>query len=293
MTRVCGTWNCDIRDNGTAFYVKEAFRALPGVEFIHHRPGTDAPPADFYLYVDDGQDWIEWIPPRPNCYWAIDTHLGYGYRQWKAKQFDRVYVAQKAALADLRRDGVKKVEWLPLACSPAHHPTAKELIAQGATPECLVQCWDLVFVGYIYHEYKEGQNDRVEYLDKLSQRFRNLWVSSDRFHQEMAARYVKGKIGFNVSIADDLNMRCFEIMSTRTPLLTNRDVVGIDDLFSEGVHYIGYKGVAEMIEQADKALRNEYDLMKIADAAYAEVRSKHTYAHRAKTILEGMTNAEN
>jgi hypothetical protein len=26
--------------------------------------------------VDDGRDDIDWIPPRPNAFWAVDTHLG-------------------------------------------------------------------------------------------------------------------------------------------------------------------------------------------------------------------------
>ena len=79
-------------------------------------------------------------------------------------------------------------------------------------------------------------------------------------------------------------------MSIGTPLLTNRTVEGIDDLFAEGEHYIGYEGEDEMASMARWALGHPDDAEDIATSAHALVRREHTYADRARRIIEEMSH---
>jgi len=290
--RVACTYNCDIRNNGTATYAMRALKEIEGIEAFHIRSPQEegkCPKADVYIYVDDGRDEIKWIPPKPNAYWAVDTHLGYGYRLWKAKQFDRVFVAQREAVSQFKEDGVT-AEWLPLACHPEAHPDKQQLIAAGMKSEELGKEWDIAFVGFLNEGNGTGTNNRVAYLDKLFKAFPNSWLSTNVFFESMAMRYVKAKLGFNISIKNDLNMRVFEVLSTGTSLLTNRDVDGLDEFLVDGEDYFGYQGKEEMVEVAKKALANDNVRSQVAKNGLVKVRAKHTYKHRMTRVLERMRN---
>ena len=283
-------FNADIRNNGTATFARVALKEIAkenGWTVQHWRPGGEPPKKDWWIYIDDGRDEITWTPPRPWAYWAVDTHLGYAYRLWKARQADRVFVAQKPAVEDFKRDGVKHVEWLPLACQPDAHPTYSELLAKGFAAADLTLMWDWAFVGF-FGGAPDGCNDRVAYLDRLQREIPNGWITPGVFFEDMAIRYVKARLGFNISIKNDLNMRCFEVMGMGVPLLTNRDVVGIDELFEEGKHFIGYQGPDEMVAVAREALRHPEETARIGVAGLEEARGRHTYKHRMKVVAEEM-----
>lgn len=284
------TWDCTIRNNGTASYCMPALKEL-GHTVKHYQAMGECQKHDFYLYVDDGRDDKKWLPPHPNAYWAIDTHLGYGYRLWKAAQFDRVFVAQKDAVEQFKKDGIKHVEWLPLACHPMAHPNKEELISRGFPEKDLTRRHQIAFVGFLNDAKGEGFNSRVDYLDRLFAEFPQSWVAVNLFFEQMAVRFVQAQLGFNISIKQDLNMRCFEVMSTGTPLLTNRNVHGIGDLFEEGVDYFGYEGPDEMVEVAKLALNDDTLRRTIAGTGFNRVRARHTYKHRMETICEVMKHA--
>ena len=86
-------------------------------------------------------------------------------------------------------------------------------------------------------------------------------------------------------------MRVFEVLSTGTALLTNRNVNGLDEFFEDGVDYFGFEGKQEMIEVAHHALENDAERQKVADGGFKKVRAGHTYVHRMKRILEVMRDA--
>mgnify|MGYP001570702056 CR=1 FL=1 len=295
MTSIGLTWNSEIRDNGTAFYFRRALeRMVAGgglAEVKHYQARGEVGKHDWYFYVDDGRDDLKWLPPHPCAYYAIDTHLGYGYRLWKARHFDRVFVAQKDAVAQMKHDGVPWVEWLPLACDPEHHATATELQAKGVPDSMLEREWDAAFVGFLRDDTHPAMNNRIEYLDTLFREIPKSWLSVNVFHEGMALRYVKSRVGFNVSVKRDLNMRVFEVMSTGTPLLTNRNVEGIEELFEDGVHYVGYEGPQEAVERAKWMLAHRDEANAIGRCGHAEVRARHTYRHRVETIAAEMEKA--
>lgn len=291
--KICLCHDNTIRDNGTARHCFDALKAIApeaGVEVFHALPREPWPAADWFLWVDDGRDDISILPPAPWAYYAIDTHLGYAYRRWKASQATLAFVAQKNAVEEFARDGVK-ADWLPLACDPEVHLNAQELVERkGLKPEDVAKRYAVAFVGYVRDDNAVGFNNRVDYLDRLFREIPSFWFATNRFWEEMALRMVRAKVGFNVSVKSDLNMRVFEILSCGVPLLTNRDVVGIGDLFTEGQHYVGYKGLDEMVEKARWMLSGGVDLDELGRIGMNEVRNRHTYRHRMATVLEEISH---
>ena len=82
----CLVYNADIRNNGTAVLMWDACkRGLNQPDLIRYtRPDDEAlikkREHSLHVMIDDGRDDIEWTPPHPNAYYAIDTHLGYDRR---------------------------------------------------------------------------------------------------------------------------------------------------------------------------------------------------------------------
>ena len=307
---IATVYNAQIRNNGTANRCTRAIRQELGfnkrdsegkwIDCPRYEPHGELPKHDLYIYVDDGRDELEWTCPGPSAYWAIDTHLGYDYRLSKARQFDRVYTAQKAGAERMRADGIKHVEWLPLACSPSLDPCLGEMRTHPNRAEIagefqLAKRHDLVFVGYMNRGAGENSHNRVEFLDEIFRDFPNFWCSANTFHEHQAVRYIRSRIGLNISIKNDLNMRFFEVLSTGTALLTNTDVDGIEDIgFEEGKHFIGYTDVEDAKDKARYYLEHEDEREEIAAAGHELVRANHTYAHRMAYILDsfGIPKAE-
>lgn len=287
-------YDASLRNNGTAVLCWDSIkRGLGfGEELNHYAPNGELPKEDLYLYIDDGRDDNSWVCPKPNAYYAIDTHLGYGYRRWKAEQYDWVFCAQQDGAVQMHKDGIKNVEWLPLACHPPSQPNLAEMLAHPSKDSFtdgrpLDKQFDLAFVGYMNEGAGENSNNRLDYLDILFKAFPESWMELGAFFEAMAVPFIRARLGFNISIKQDLNMRFFEIPSTGTCMLTNRNVYGWEDLgFEEGKHFIGYEGPEEMIEQAQWGLDHPTEREAIAAEAHEFVRANHTYAHRMKIILD-------
>ena len=285
-------YSAEVRNNGTPVLCWDAIkRGLGWGDSVRRYTSMGTlPKHDLFIHIDDGRDDITWECPKPNAYWAVDTHLGYDARLKKARNFDWVFCAQLPTVERFRADGIENVEWLPLACHVASQPNLKEMLAHPElsklAPRGLDKKWDLVFVGYINCAVGKGFNNRLLYLDELWKEFPNAWLTTNVFFEDMAVRYIQGRVGFNVSIRDDLNMRVFEVLSTGTALLTNRDMVGLSELgLVEGVHYMGYQGVEEAKEKVRWMLANPDEREIMAMSGHLEVREKHTYAQRMQYVL--------
>lgn len=273
-------YNADIRNNGTAVHFWDAFTTI-GCDFKRYRPDGVLPPADFSIYIDDGRDDLKWLPKRPWGYYAIDTHLGWDYRRWKAGHADIVWCAQQPAAERMRAEGLN-AHWLPLGCNPTAHPTAHELRARLNIPVPDKNI-DLAFVGFMQDP---AFSSRVSFLDQIFKVFPNFFFAYGVFHEDMARIYHKAKIGINHAVRDDLNMRFFELASIGVAQLCDRRMVGIDDLgFIEGQHFIGYSSAEEAIGQIAKYIERPLDLIQMAERARQLVRSGHTYVKRAKQML--------
>lgn len=297
-SRIAFIYNSDIRNNGTPTLCFNSVKYQLGLndKVVRYRPPDNNaekfPHAEFYIHVDDGRDDLSWEAPENSAYYAIDTHLGYEFRKEKAKQFKYVYCAQKEGAERMRADGIKNATWLPLACNNMAHPNLSEMMAHPNKDRHLGQWnldkeWDVAFVGFFNMNYNEDQNDRIDWIDTLFSHYTNNWFSFDCFFEDMAVRYIRSRLGFNISIKNDLNMRFFEVLSTGTCLLTNTNVDGIEELgFEEGKDFLGYTTKSEMIDKAEWGLSNPVEREAIAKSGHEKCRKFHTYELRMKKIIE-------
>lgn len=296
MAKIVCCWNAEIRNNGTARRVWDAMvrMGLKDSGLVrHNRPPYEEvkwSDYDFMLFVDDGRDEIPMPKPGiPSCCWLVDTHLGYDQRLKWAREFDQVFVAQKPAVEQFQKAGIERVSWLPLACHPPVDPTAKELVSMGANKDLdeLARKWDVVFVGFLNDD--QTGHSRIDYLDEVFKAFPNSHLAVNRFFTEAAQRYAQGRVGFNISIRDDLNMRFFEVLSYGCCLVSNRNVVGWQELgFIEGKHFVGYEGPDEAVEAVRWCLEHPVERFEIARAGHQLVRKRHTYEDRVRQIIETM-----
>lgn len=237
------------------------------------------------LWVDWGEDGLKGlIPykmidcPHPNIYWCSDTHINdpkfgnsYPYRLEMAKKFDKVFVAQKRAVEEFKRDGIE-AEWMPHAFEPQAYPKIN-----FANKD-----YDVCFVGHI------NTQNRIDFLDRMFKEFPNFFYGQRRF-EEAAEKFCKSKIVLNIAMTDDINMRNFEIMGTGSFCLTNW-IPTIEELFEDGKHLVLYKSFDEAVDKAKYYLSHDSEREKIAQAGYEEVMAKHTIDHRTNRILDAVNN---
>ncbi len=286
-------YNSDIRNNGTARRVTEAMCRLGFKEsgFVRYtRPYLEHGKHDLYLFIDDGRDDIEWLPPRPNACYLVDTHLGYETRLKWARNFDYVFLAQLLDVDKMKADGIEKVQWLPLACSPYLDPDYYSLRKAYGREMDLTRRYDCAFVGYLNRGFPgdPSSHDRVEFLDYVYRRFPNSWMAFNKFFMDAAIRYVRARVGLNCSIKNDLNMRFFEIMSYGVCQLCNRDMVGWERLgFKEGEHFLGFgNDLEEACYKVQWALDNPEAREAIAEKGRNLALAGHTYEHRVMQIIK-------
>lgn len=255
------------------------------LEADHIYPTGDLKPFgkyDLNIHVDWGEDGLtEILPyrpietPHPFAYWASDTHINngqtgdsYPYRLETAKKADFVFCAQKRAVEEMKRDGVNNPIWLPHAMEPQAYPKF----------DLLSKKYDVCFVGHV------NSRNREDALDRLFKEFPNFYYGQQLFEQA-ARKYAESKVCFNISMADDLIMRVFEVMGTGSFLLTNW-VPTIEELFEDGKHLVLYRSMDEMIDKVNYYLKHDDEREKIAQAGYEEVMRAHTIQHRVSKMLD-------
>lgn len=258
-----------LRDDTVGIYFERACRQL-GIAYEHFwtRDAKAIPPGyALYLRIDHG-DYQHDLPDRarPRIFYACDTHLLSSWRRIRrlAKRYDLVCYAHRSG-ADQLPNGV----WIPFACDPQLHEK-----------QPLLKRWDLAFVG------TEGGVPRKFYLQALRERHPNSFIGHAP-HTDLGAIYSQGRIGFNYSIRDEINMRVFEILSSGTMLLTN-DLprADLDQLgLQEGVHLRIYRNPTHLFNLIDDYLANDQEREAIALRGMRQVHQHHAYRHRLSQIL--------
>lgn len=99
----------------------------------------------------------------------------------------------------------------------------------------------------------------------------------------------KFKIGFNLSIADDINYRTFETGACKVPLITNV-VPGLENLFVLDEEIVTYNNLKEMLGACVWLLKDDVSRKQIAENGYRKIVEKHTYAKRTQLLKEILDN---
>lgn len=207
----------------------------------------------------------------PTAYISVDSWHDPKEFQY-VRGFDFVFVAQKALVPYFVEAGIGHAHWLPLACAPRYH-----------YPVDIPPDHDIVFAGITFYKVNRQRVARLLALAKHYEVRMGGGLGGHGYCEALSS----GRVVFNSSVAQDLNMRVFETMAIGRPLLTNRDaaVNGLTDLFEEGTHFTGYDD-DDLIAQAGMLLGDAALRDRLSAAARQEVLAKHTYTHRIRTLLD-------
>lgn len=258
---------------GAGGYLELGMRALCKTKrFI---PGEEQPGYDLYVYIDDGPTYYMEPKYHPAVYWAIDMvvkpfwYLEPVERYFRRLQnFDFSCVSSTATQAYCQERGLD-VKLLGFAADLNYHRVLdfpKDLDWVAAWHNC------------------EG---RVEASKRAQERFPQgevVWAGDGLY----AAYINRGRCSLNWLRGDIVNMRVFEILACRTPLITTRhpdmQVFGL----SEGEHYRGYDpdDIQGMLDQIAWCLEHKDEAEQMAVKGWYFVREHHTYYQRAKELLE-------
>ena len=283
------------RNDGNPLYVTNCLRRdFPQFEFHHMLPDPKLQLSaigkfDLHLWIDWGEDaLVGMLPyepivcPKPNIYWASDTHLGWDYRVKKAREFDHVFVAQKAAVVPMKLAlGHSRVTWLPHAADPAvYNPGATYSNNPTNWDVQRIKQWDCGFVGHVNDQARLDMLDRM-FVDFPNSRYGNL--STGRVFEKAADLYTKSRVVWNSAIKEDVNMRVFEVLATRTALVTQM----VPDLFELFPHdaLMAWADLDTASFCTRRLLRDDDLRMTMAQKGYDAVLAQHTIRHRVETML--------
>lgn len=232
-------------------------------------------PAGPLLWVESGQPWLpslDAMAGRTTAAWIIDTHRGIGWRRRVAQAFDLVFVAQRDAVAPMLAAGVP-ARWLPLA-APA------DLVVDA--PPLPERPYDVAFVG----QAPPGSL-RAAVLEALAVRHRVAPRDGFVTPPRMMARYASAKVVLNMPLATDLNMRVFEATAAGALLVTG-PAVGQDDILPAGSYVqVDDRSVDAWVAAVSRALADP-EVADRAGEARAAVLDRHTYGHRAETLVDAL-----
>ncbi len=212
---------------------------------------------------------IDWLA-CPTAHLSIDTWHDFA-EMIHARPYDFVFAAQREFAAHFAAAGCADAHWLPLACDPdVHRPVSVE------------NHHDIAFVGSVERSL---HTERAERLNRLAEHF-SVLADTALDATAMSRAYGCAKLAFNSSVAQDVNMRVFEVMAMGIPLLTNRnaDANGLLELFRDREHLIAYDD-SDLVELARRYLADDAARARIAENARTEVLAHHTYAHRVQSLL--------
>lgn len=214
-----------------------------------------------------------WVPnlqeyrKKLKIFWSVDSHcaLNSHLKSVKENKFD--IVLNSIDSHQIYFNKISKTYYFPNAY-PDYLIYPKEEIKKE---------YDVGFCGSIIA-------DRRQWLNLISSKF-NLKQDIFVIGNDMVNAINSYKICFNKTLADDINYRFFETLGCKTALITNCPP-GAESLFEDQKHLIYYKNSLELIDKIKYYLNNQNELFDIAKCGYNLVKEKHTYANRAKYLLE-------
>ena len=290
------------REDGGPGYVLQTLREMCDCR----RKTALEPPSDWgewdgSLEVDWAADAFpdlpEFIPPaeKPSVIWNSDTHWSnkaYLYRLNHSKHFQHVYCAQLNDCAKFGRDGVK-AEWMPHAvehrCYTPRLRNYNMKYRHNLPPDpgawhylmCAnLKHYDWCFIGFMNTDH------RIRGLEQMCDGFENFYVNHALFFEDVAKVYTDSKVVMNISVCGDLNMRSFEVLATRSCLLTDEQNGMAEAGFKHMENCLIYHSTEEAMDLMSWALDHPVEREQIADAGWRMVLEKHTYSHRARTLLD-------
>jgi hypothetical protein len=260
----------------TALYYKKAVTRHYKKEPVYWDAVPDLSqldPEDILFIVDPITDWPIGLDQLPCLIigYLIDVHQDLKSRQLFSRFFDVTFIAQKDYVEAFHDAGQNHAYWLPLACDEEIH--------------CQPSVDRIYQVGFVGSLGKFGST-RYNILSAILPRYQSNDYAVQIAPNDMACIYGQSKIVFNASVNGDLNMRVFEALASGALLITDRIENGLNDLFKEGVHYIGYSTIDEAIEKIDFYLAHHEQRQRIAAEGQRTALALNTYNHRFGELIK-------
>ena len=192
-------------------------------------------------------------------------------------EYDKVFCMQADFYIEPFKQAHSAVWYLPYAASHLHHCWMGENFSERP--------FDLCFISGSLHHPK-----RAEALSELERVGLRMQIEAGLLYEDATREYNKSVIAFNRSTEQDVPARFFEGLAMRNFVLTER-LQGLEyfDGLRDGIHYVAYSSLDEMVEKAMYYATNRYAAWKIATTGYAAFwEQDHTYLRRAMTILDVM-----
>lgn len=209
--------------------------------------------------------------------------------------YDFVFTFSRAQVAALKRLGVKRATWLPLAFDHNLHQCNRLLNGgndKGADvcfignhrPERDALFQQLSSYGFVVKIW--GSNDWVRSTTNKPL-MKKLWQGRAIFGQEYAREVQRAKTVVNLvdqTTPGAANMRYFEILGLGGVLLTQFPCELVGE-FPEGISCVYFDDTKELIEKLRIVLSDNDRCDKIGRAAEEKIMDAHTYVHRARQML--------
>lgn len=226
---------------------------------------------DILFFIDPVSFWpfgLEKVNFLKIAYF-IDVHQQLNSRISISKFFDISFIAQSDYIPYFLEAGSINVKWLPLACDPTLYKPNND------------RTLDISFVG----NFGPIDSNRFQILNSVQNKFSSTFLGEFINPNEMISIYQNSKIVFNTSINKDLNMRFFEGLASGALLITDRINNGLNELFVEDIHYVGYSSIEEALKKIEYYLVHEDEREQIALAGSNLALRSHSYSNRWQEIL--------
>lgn len=238
--------------------------AATQIEGLHIVPPDEA---DLVINVDSIHN-TGLVRGKKTAYYELDDNLHQG-RNTQYYDVDLLYIVSKANL-HLYPHGTR---WLPAAMEPTIHYHWS-----------FVESHDFVFIGQYNNPSYEFRKQIVE---ALSKKFDGILTHCQPQDYPKFLSQAKVRLNVNPRTGDEpplIITRFYESMGIGFTM--NDYHATLDDIATEGKHYVGFSTPEDAIEKMQFYLDNEEKRNEIGIEGKRFVLREHTWKHRLMTILD-------
>ena len=233
--------------------------------------------------------------------WSYDSALRFSNVLKGGKYYHIFYTYEPTDIQGLRKYGIQ-ANFLPMAYDPDTHfkledetysrdisfvgvlntyPTRKKILELiiSRHKNLDLEIWGTAWTWY---------NPFLQYEYKIKRRALGKHIHNYNIPPEEVNKvYNATKICLNIhhrQSKEGVNPRTFEIIGAGAFQLIDYKKE-LEDMFDIGREIVCYKNEADLLDKIEYYLENEDERNKIARRGHEIVKKKHTYKHRAETIL--------
>ncbi len=204
--------------------------------------------------------------------------------------YDVYFIWGKFLIERLKKNGAKRVEYLPFAYDPELHYPLESLDKEKKNYD-----FDVVFIGTWDEEREKWLKNLLDYnlviwgngWERANKELRRRWRNRAVVGKEFSKVCNSSKIVLNLIRRQNLpahNMKTFEIPACKGFMLSNRTEEVIE-FFKENEEIACFSSLKELRKKIGTYLINDNLRKNMKEKAYRKVEN-HTYVKRARKILE-------